>query len=198
MNNPILMRKIQFLLVVAASAIFSNFARAQDSNAVPIYTQLEAFEAQVDTVIVKGSGLIGTVAAKGGTLSITCKESQSVATGQRAYGIAIGVRIGTAPEDITILDYDELNAFFDALDFLSKANTQLTSLPTFHANFMTKAGLKISSYTSSKRAGVIQAALAGSHLPKSRVLLEPDQMDHFKSLIREAISQLDGLQGKTP
>lgn len=192
------MRKIQFFLIVALLLIFSNFSRAQDANVIPIYTQLEAFEAQVDTVIVKGSALIGTVAAKAGTLSITCKESQSITTGQRAYGIAVGVKVGNSPEDVTILDYDELNAFLGAIDFLSKADMQVTSLPTFHADFTTKAGLKISSFTSSKRAGVIQAALKGSHTLNSHVLLAPDQLEQFKAVIQQAIAKLDELQGKNP
>jgi hypothetical protein len=187
--------KILFITIASCLALTS---RAQETNTTPLYTSLEVFEAQVDTMIVKGSAPVGTVTAKTGVVSVWYKESRDAANDQKAYGAAIGVKDATGEEDITILDYDEMDSFLASIDFLMKINIQVTPLPGFIASYTSKAGLKISAYTSNKHSGAIPVALQSNHDRKSRVVLEPDQLERLKILVQEAKAKLDSLQEKKP
>ena len=191
------MRKLSIVLAVTAMWLFfPNDSHGQDTNVIVLNTRLEIFEAQIDTVIVKGSAPMGTVAARTGTVAVWSKESQDISTGQKEYGIAVGIRAENGEEDVTILDYDEVDSFLAGIDFIIKVDIQVTSLPSFHAGFTSKGALKISAYTSNKNIGTIQAALQSNHAFKSRVLLEPDQLAKFKIVIQEAKARLDFLQQK--
>jgi hypothetical protein len=83
-----------------------------------------------------------------------------------------------------------------SIDFLMKVDVRATPLPAFSASYVSKGGMKISAYTSNKHAGAIPVALQSNHLFKSRVLLEPDQLERFKVVVQEAKAKLDALQEK--
>jgi hypothetical protein len=165
-----------------------------DTNAPK--TKLEAFEAQTGTVIVKGVAQIGSMFAQGGTVSVRSKESKDAGTGKKEYGIAIGLKENNRPEDITIIDYDELDSLLDGIDYIVKINRTVSALPSFSARYVTKGGFRVAAYSSNNRPGTIQALLQGSHTARSRILLAPDQLAKFQVLVQQAKSNLDGLRGK--
>lgn len=190
------------ILLITVTICLAATSRAQDTNVftnpIPLYTSLEVFEAQVNTMIVKGSAQVGTVASKTGIVSVWCKESHDITSNQKAYGVAIGVRVTDGDEDVTILDYDELESFLASIDFLIKINVQVTPMPGFVASYTSKAGMKLSAFTSNKHAGAIPVALQSNHLFKSRVLFEPDQLERFKIAVQEAKAKLDSLREAKP
>jgi hypothetical protein len=187
------MHRFSFILaVVAGWWSLSGSARAQDTNA-PL-TNLEAFEAQTGTVIVRGSALIGTISGETGTVSVRCKESTEPGSGRKEYGVAIDLKEGSRSEDTTVIDYDELETFLSGIDYLSKANHAVTSLPNFDVLYRTGGGLRVDVYTSSKRSGALQAVLQSSRVGKARVLLTADQLAHFQNLMQQAKSRLDLLR----
>jgi len=165
---------------------------AQDTNAPR--TNLEAFEAQTGTVIVRGSALIGTIEGQTGTVSVRCKESTESVGGRKEHGIAIELKEGDRLEDVTTVDYEELDTFAAALDRLGKASHSVTSLPNFDVLYTTGGGLRVDVYTSNKRSGAIQAALQSSRSNRVRVLLTTEQLAHFASLVQQAKSKLDLLR----
>jgi hypothetical protein len=184
------MHRLSFILIVVVGSRFlPDCVRAQDTN-VPL-TNLEAFEAQTGTVIVRGSALIGTISGETGTVSVRCKESSAPGSGRKEYGVAVDLKEGNRPEDTTIIDYDELETFLSGIDYLSKANHAVTSLPNFDVLYRTGGGLRLDVYTSTKRSGVLQAALQSSRVNRARVLLSGDQLAHFQNLIQQAKSRLD-------
>src|SRR5579871_3124976 len=142
------MRTSSLLVSAIVGCIFASVinSRAQDTN-VPL-TNIEAFEAQTGTVIVKVSVLIGTVSGDTGTVSVRCKESTLPGSGQKEYGVAIELKEGSHPEDTTFIDYDELNSFLAGVDYLSKANHAITSLPNFDVLYRTGGGLRVDMFTS--------------------------------------------------
>jgi len=180
------------LVVVVGWWCVLDGVRGQDTNA-PL-TNLEAFEAQTGTVIVRGSALIGTISGETGTVSVRCKESAEPGSGRKEYGVAVGLKEGNRPEDTTTIDYDELDTFLSGLDYLSKANHAVTSLPNFDVLYRTGGGLRVDVFTSTKRSGAIQAVLQSSRVVPARVLLSADQLAHFQNLIQQAKSRLDLLR----
>ena len=188
------MRRFNVILMVVVgwSFLLADSARAQDTNAPK--TKLEAFEAQTGTVIVKGSALIGSVSAQTGTVSVKCKETIETSSGQKEYGVAVGLNERPGSEDTTIIDYDELDSFLNGIDYISKVNPAAMSLPSFIAVYTTRAELRIAVYTSNRRPGTMQVALQSNCFGKTRVLLSTDQLAQFQSLIQQAKVKLDFLR----
>ena len=187
------MRKVNIILVVIVGWLFTAVrAGAQDTNA-PL-TNLEVFEAQTGTVIVKGSAMIGTIPAGTGTVSVRAKESTDPGSGRKEYGIAVELKEGSRPEDTTMVDYDELGSFLNGIDYISKVNHGVTSLPSFDVIYTTGGGLRLGVYTSNRRPGTIQAALQSGHLNRTRILLSADQLTRFQGLIQQAKGKLDSLR----
>jgi len=52
-------------------------------------TELENFELQTNTIIVKGFSLVGTVTLENETLSVHSQEANDVSHSQKAYGIMV-------------------------------------------------------------------------------------------------------------
>lgn len=165
---------------------------AQATNAPK--TILEAFEAQTGVVIVEGSMPMGSVSAEAGMVSVRCKESKDATTGHKESGLAIEVRAGEVQTDATIVDYDELDSFLNAIDYVSKADYRVTTLPLFDVYYTTKGGLTIATYSSKRSPGSIHAALQSNHIIKTRVILTPQQLAQFQALIQQSKAKLDSLR----
>jgi len=195
MEKPIktFTRKCSLILLIAVGwPVLSGTLLAEDTNAPK--TKLEAFEAQTGVTIVKGSVLIGSVNGQNGVVSIRCKESRDASTDRKESGLAIEVREGEAQADTTVIDYDELDSFLNAIDYISKVDYRVTTLPFFDVVYTTKGGLRIAAYSSARSPGTIQAAVHSSHITNTRVLLSPQQLARFLSLIQESKAKLDSLR----
>lgn len=188
------MQRIPIVLTaVVCGVVLVGKLEAQDTNAPR--TNLEAFEAQTGTVIVRGSAVIGTIEGQTGTVSVRCKESKEPGSGRKEYGIAIELKEGNQAEDVTTVDYEELDTFLNGLDKLGKVSHSVTSLPDFDVLYTTGGGLRVDVHTSNKRSGAIQAALQSGRINRVRVLLTTEQLAHFESLVQQAKSRLDLLRG---
>jgi len=180
------------ILLAAAWPLLNGILRAQETNAPK--TKLEAFEAQTGVIIVEGSMIMGSVFAQNGLVSVRCKESKTADAGRRESGLAIEVREGEARTDTTIIDYDELDSFLNALDYVSKADSRVTTLPLFDVFYATRGGLSIATYSSNRSPGTIHVALQSNHFAKTRVMLIPQQLAEFQGLMRQAKAKLDSLR----
>jgi hypothetical protein len=187
------MRKIRIMIAVFVVGAFGvGGAGAQDTNA-PL-TNIEAFDTQTGTVIVRGTMLIGTVSAQAGTVSVRAKESMEPGSGRKEYGIAIQLKEGGRPEDTTFMDYDELDSFLSGIDYISKANHSVTPLPDYDVGYASGGGLHLVVFTSLKRPGTVQIALQSSHTSHNRILLSGDELARFQNLIQHAKTKLDSLR----
>ncbi len=201
------MRNFYITLIVALGvSVMAVIAPAQDAlvpetepqaaDAQGTPTKMQGFDARICTVIIKGVTQIGTISTQGGTVSVTSKESKDVTTGQKQYGIAIELKEGNRPEDTTILDDDELDSLLNGIDYLIKINRGVTDMPGFSAGYTTRGGFRVAAYSSNSRSGGIQAVLQGSHANRTRILLAPDQLANFRSLVQQAKNNLDTLRSK--
>jgi hypothetical protein len=187
------MRKINIVLImIVGCSLVAGFARAQDTNA-PL-TNIEIFEYQTGTIIIRGSMLVGTVSAQTGTVSVRAKESTEPGSGRKEYGIAVGLQEGGRPEDTTMIDYGELDSFLSGIDYISKGNHSMTPLPDYDVGYTTKGWLRLVAYTSHKRPGTMEIALQSGHSSRNRVLLSTDQLAIFQNLVQQAKAKLDNLR----
>ena len=165
---------------------------AQETNAPK--TILETFDSQTGVIVIKGSMVSGSVVAESGVVSVKCKESRDASTGRGESGLAIEVSEGQVLVDTAVVDYDELDSFLKAIDYISRADYRVTALPLFDVTYVTRGGFKISTYSSTRTPGTIKVALQSNHLNHSRVLLSPQQLAQFLTLVQQAKAKLDSLR----
>ena len=180
------------IAVLILGAVWVGGVRAQDTN--PPLTKIEILEAQTGTVIVRGSVLIDTMSAQDGAVSVRAKESFEPGSNRKKYGIAVGLQESGRPEDVTMVDYDELDSFLNSIDYISKANHSMTSLPDYDVGYTTTGWLRLVVYTSTRRPGTTQIALQSHHTNWTRILLSTDQLATFQNLIQQAKAKLDNLR----
>jgi hypothetical protein len=180
-----------FLILIAFGGMLAISSQAQTSTNSPA-TEIENFEQQTDTVIVKGYGEIGSITTSEGIVSVRCKESDNLTAGSKLYGIAVAFNANQG-RAILIVDYDELDALLHGLDFLSKISYNVTTMPSFDAGFTTRSGLRIAAH-SERRQGSIQLFLQFGDTCK--VALTADQFAQLQSLVNQAKNSLDVAKNK--
>ena len=188
-------RFIAILMAVAGGSLLGDSARAQETNPCVLLpaTKLEAFETNTDTVIIKATAPIGTVAAHGGGVAVRCREITDAGTGHRESGIIIDIALGTQEEGPTLIDYDELDSLLDGLDYLGKLDWSVTSLPDFSAVYTTKGGFRADA-RGSRRTGNIEFAVRSLRVIAPRLALSRDQLGQLRSLVEQAKAKLDSLR----
>ena len=164
---------------------------AQITNVPP--TQLEAFEAQTGTVIVKGAGQIGSLGVGTVDIIVISKESMDVSSGRKEYGMAIEADANNQRVWKKVVDYDEIDPLLSNLNYLAKIDYNVTPQPTFVAGYATKSGFRVGAFTSQRR-GAIQFFLQDYSTNGARILITPTQLAQFQNLIEQAKKNLDALR----
>jgi hypothetical protein len=187
------MRKFNLILIATLGLSFLVPAsRAQDTNAPK--TRLEALQTQTGVLIVTGTEQLGTISAQPGAVSVACKMSMDTRTGRKEYGVAVGLRQADQPEDITVIDYDEMDALLQATDSLGKLDWTVTPLPDFDAAYVTRDELRLASYSSKRRPGTMGISLHSFHTINARVSLTAQQLAQLLALLQQAKARLDTLR----
>jgi len=167
--------------VILVGAVQTFTARAQDTNALK--TEIGNFEAQTNTVLVKGFEELGHVYVTSATVTILCKESKDITHGRREYGAALELGGGPEPRQLAIVDEDELDPLASGLDYLAELTYDVTALSAFEADYTTKYGLRFAGYCSRKPGGIryyLQVC------DGRRVELTNDQLKQLAMLVNKA------------
>jgi hypothetical protein len=194
------MEKIMFKAIVLAALAGLFLPKMSSAQEAEIYvpppppTKLETLETNTGTIIIKGTGLVGSMSLNSAVVTVTCKEDTNIGSGQKEYGIAIDMGANPQQAFRTIIDYDELAPLLNAMDYVAKVDWSVTSLSSFSAAFVTKGGFRIAAF-SSKRATAIEFSIRDNHMNRG-VLLTQTQLAQFRSLIEQAKSNLDAILGK--
>ncbi len=178
-------------IFIAMSGLLRFSAHAQVTNVT--FTELEAFETQPGTVIVKGANPIGSMAIGDVNVVVISKESTDVNTGRKEYGVAVEFKADNRGGVRMLVDYAELDPLLNGLNYLAQINSNVTTLPIFAASYVTKSGLRVGAYTSQRR-GAIQYFLQDRSINSRRILITPAQLSQFQSLLQQAKQTLDSLK----
>ena len=160
-------------------------------------TKLEAFQARMGVVIVKGFSRIGLAAGLEGTsIEVESREFRDVGSNSKEYGITIEVREAgnTARRSLSYIDYDEIEPLLKGLEYLNKIDSSVTQLTRFEADYRTRGDLLVSA--SSSRGGIITLAISGGVVRRTTSLFRLEDLKVIKGLIIEAKNQLDAIQQK--
>jgi len=184
----------RFLILLAAVGALAWTATAQDTNYLK--TKLGVFEARWSVVLVKGFGPVGSIAAGQADISVRCKETTDIGTGQKVYGLTVGLAGNPLVRERILIDDDEVDSLLAAINYIVKSNyevadNKVTTLPSFEASYTTKAGLRVLAL-SVRRDGGIQLFLQYGDDP--RISLSSVQMTQLYGLIEQARKNLDALK----
>lgn len=171
------MKRFKSILLALACA-FAGTVVAQDTNA--FMTQIGSFEARTNVVIIRASGLIGSIPLGSGELEVRCKETTDAGTGEKVYGLAMAIEVNQIPAQRVLVDEDEVDSLLKAVNYLAKINYDVTSLPAFEASYTSKAGLRVIAHANRREGGVL-AYLQFNDNP--RIALTPVQMTQLYDLI---------------
>jgi hypothetical protein len=182
-----------FLAVIGA-LLLSNTAQGQLTNVWPPFpaTKLEGFETNADTVIIKASAPIGSVPAHAGEVGVRCREITDAGTGRRESGIMVDLSLGGDLTDTLMIDYDELGALLDGLEYLGSLDWSVTPLAGFDAVFTTKGGFRVAAF-GSRRTGNIEYAVRSVRMRAVSLVLSRDQLGQIRSLVQQGKAKLDSL-----
>ena len=188
-------RFIAIFVTVAGALLLTGMARAQETNIwLPFpATKLEAFETNTDTVIIKATAPIGSVPAHSGEVGVRCREITDVGTGRRESGIIIDLTLGGELVDTMLIDYDELGALLDGLEYLGTLDWSVTPLPGFDAVYTTKGGFRAAAF-GSRRTGNIEFAVRSVRVRTVPLVLSRDQLGQVRNLVQQGKAKLDSLR----
>lgn len=180
------------ILVAVGVLLLPLIAVAQETNAYP-KTRLENFEATTGVVLIKGTDEMAAVPGKFGGVTVKCREVRNAATNLREFGAIVIVTQAEGLEDTTYVDYDEMEALLRGIDYVSKVDWSVTSLGHFEAAYITKAGLRVASY-SSRRSGTIEAVVVSNRMLKSRCPMTMAQLAQFRTAIDQTKERIELIQ----
>ena len=184
------MRQFCAILITACSLAGAGQAQETTSATNAPKTEIELFELQTGTVIVKGIGQMSSLNMNTGTIFVRVKESADMGTGRKLYGLMIGFTESNQWRERLVVDYAELDSFLNGIDYLSKISYDVTPLPSFDAAYTTKSGLRLVAY-SSRRQGGIQTFLQFGDNP--RIPLASDQVAQFRDMISQSRNALTAM-----
>lgn len=193
-NRQPVMKTCKLILILTGGGLLTSGAEAQTvmTNLYfpPPATRLEAVEATVGNIVIKGRTEVGSVTAGPAVITVFCKED--IVGDSKEHGLLISVKTSEPAETRALVDYDELESLTHALDYLSRIDWSVTSMGSFDASYTTKAGLRVDSF-SSRRSGKIEFALRTGQMTRG-IVLAPEQLAQIRSLVEQAKRKLDDLR----
>ncbi len=185
-----------FILLALAGTFLASTAFAQELVLLtnPPLTRLEALEARSGTVLLRATAPIGTVNIRPAAVQVRYRETTDVGAGRKEHGLLITLHRTEREQDTVVIDYDELESFLSGLEYLSKADFNVTTFPSFDAGYRTRSQFRVFIYTSQNRPGTLQYALHDGRSGKPWVLLSALQLTEFKNVIAQAKGKLDELR----
>jgi hypothetical protein len=165
--------------------------QAHETN-LPPRTKLQGIEEHTNTVVVKGFTDIGSVDGTFGCVVVVAKESVDRSTRQKALGVALAIRGRERTQDVSLVDYDELESLLSALDSLNSPPWSDISMQQFEAVYTSKDGLRVAT-VSNKATGGMEAIVQSTHVVQSTAVLTTAQLNTLRTLISQAKGKLDAI-----
>lgn len=183
-------RKSVALLAVSLFAL-PMCAQQSKTEAPTPKTKLEAFEAQVGSVIIRGFSTIGSVSGEYGTsVTVESREYTNATSGKKEYGVVIEVREGgrLERESSSHIDYDEIDSLVRGIDYVAKITPDVTRMENFQADYRTKGDLRISTYSTD---GAVQAGVASGTIGGASAFLSLANLVQLRELLVQAKSKIE-------
>jgi hypothetical protein len=179
--------------VVVISAVWCvNSTQAQLTNALPL-TKLEAFDTNVEVVILKASSDAGSITADAGIVGVRCREITDTSTGRKEQGLSIDITSRVSGKTSLLVDYDEIALLISAIDYIGRVEVTATPLTSFDAAYTTKGGFRIAAL-GTRTTGTIQFGVRDARVGSVPVTFSRDEMNRLSQIINQAKGTLDSVR----
>lgn len=196
---------IFILLTTSATSIFAQRPKSESRfyrtcDLVGPLTKLEEFDARWETVIVRGSTHVQTMAGRNGTARVDAVELRDESNGSRAMGVIVDFRetsrqeaTRAADEGRVFIDYEEIDPLVAAWDRLARTDDTITKLNNFQSHYRSRGDMEISVFRQIP-GGAVAAAVSGGVCNRVRLLLSLEELTKMRWMIVQAKERLDEIK----
>jgi hypothetical protein len=177
---------------VISAVWWVNSTQAQLTNALPL-TKLEAFDTNVEVVILKASSDAGSITADAGIVGVRCREITDTSTGRKEQGLSIDITSRASGKTSLLVDYDEIALLISAIDYIGRVEVTATPLTSFDAAYTTKGGFRIAAL-GTRTTGTIQFGVRDARVGSVPVTFSRDEMNRLSQIINQAKGTLDSVR----
>jgi len=192
-NKP--MKKLILLLAVTIAL----GANAQDMTA-PVTTVLitnvpkttfETINLTTDTVLIKGSTVIGTLDSQiTYPVEIRAERVSNPSTSNNVYAVSLHTKFGEKLTQVDFIDYDELDTVIRAVQYISQANSTVTPMDNFETVVRTRCGLSIAKVGRGNRVII---AMTPGYVNAARNLMASFVLDDLGRYLTAAKAKIDSV-----
>jgi hypothetical protein len=178
------------LLLGFATPVFPQ--ASPDSKEQAPKTRLEAFQARIGLVIIRGFEKVGTLQGQYGTsVTVEAKEFADASTGKKEYGVTMEVKGSNDREHTSYIDYEEIESLLSGVDYIAKIDKSATKLGDFQADYRTKGDLKISTFSSGAE---VMFAVESGDAYSATSFFEIADLPQLRGTIASAKERLDAIR----
>jgi hypothetical protein len=189
MRYQVISTYVVALLISLSAANAQQFAQSESSSK----TKLEAFQVQTGMVVIKGYTEIGRVGAMG-AVEVSAMEFTDATTNKKQQGVLIEVKESgrLENESRSFIDYDEIDALLNGLDYIAKATSAVTKLLQFEATYKTKGNFSATTFNNT--SGKITAAVSSGNIRSAKVFLSLEKLIELRDLIAQTKQKLESVK----
>jgi hypothetical protein len=192
MKGSFMRKSVRTAVVVISAVWWVNSTQAQLTNALPL-TKLEAFDTNVEVVILKASSDAGSITADAGIVGVRCREITDTSTGRKEQGLSIDITSRASGKTSLLVDYDEIASLVSAIDYIGRVEVTATPLTSFDAAYTTKGGFRIAAL-GTRTTGTIQFGVRDARVGSVPVTFSRDEMNRLSQIINQAKGTLDSVR----
>jgi hypothetical protein len=189
MKGSFMRKSVRTAVVVISAVWWVNSTQAQLTNALPL-TKLEAFDTNVEVVILKASSDASSITADAGIVGVRCREITDTSTGRKEQGLSIDITSRASGKTSLLVDYDEIASLVSAIDYIGRVEVTATPLTSFDAAYTTKGGFRIAAL-GTRTTGTIQFGVRDARVGSVPVTFSRDEMNRLSQIINQAKGTLD-------
>jgi hypothetical protein len=192
MKGSFMRKSVRTAVVVISAVWWVNSTQAQLTNALPL-TKLEAFDTNVEVVILKASSDASSITADAGIVGVRCREITDTSTGRKEQGLSIDITSRASGKTSLLVDYDEIALLISAIDYIGRVEVTATPLTSFDAAYTTKGGFRIAAL-GTRTTGTIQFGVRDARVGSVPVTFSRDEMNRLSQIINQAKGTLDSVR----
>jgi hypothetical protein len=137
------MKKLILLLTLSLAAAVDGQTTTTFTVTNAPRTLYDAVNRTPDTLLIKGSSIIGTLNSQiGYPVEIRAERLTNPQTTNTLYAVSLRTTVAEQTQ-IDYIDYDELDSLIRSVQYISQANSSITPMDNFEAVFRTRSGLSI-------------------------------------------------------
>jgi hypothetical protein len=153
----------------------------------------KTFSAETGGVLIRGISKIGLIRGKDSVTVAAIELRDSNNSDVRVTGLSMTVKESetSGREKTSFVDYDELDSLLKGIDYISRADRNITRFANFVAEYRTKGDFSVVTFSAGSG---IHLAVSSGWCDKVTAHLETTELNQLKTLIQNGKAAIDSAQ----